>query len=188
MTANSAASASPREIPARAGGRSGSPVVWRTPPIASPIAPNPGSWARGPLCPQPDTCPRTSPGVATESAAGSRLGHRERGVVHAPPGQRAGLEVLDHDVDVCAEVASERAPGIGPQVDRDRLLVTRDRRPPEAATVDGDTPSAHRIAGDGGLHLDDLGAEVTEQLACERPGDERAELEDAQSCERQAGS
>ena len=53
ITANSAASESPSEMPARAGGRSGSPVVKRTPPIASPIAPKPGSCARGPVWPKP---------------------------------------------------------------------------------------------------------------------------------------
>ena len=36
----------------------------------------------------------------------------------------------------------------------------------------------------GRLDLDDLGAEIAEQLAGERPGDERAELEDAQAGQR----
>ena len=39
----------------------------------------------------------------------------------------------------------------------------------------------------GGSTLIDLGAEVAEQLAGERTGDERAELEDAQAGERRAG-
>src|SRR6478752_844787 len=71
ITAKSAASASPSEIPARAGGRSGSPVVWRTPPIASPIAPKPGSCARGPVWPNPETCTSTSPVFAAPSVAWS---------------------------------------------------------------------------------------------------------------------
>jgi putative transposase len=49
FTANRAASASPSEMPARAGGRSGSPMRCRSPPMASPMDPNPGSAARGPV-------------------------------------------------------------------------------------------------------------------------------------------
>ena len=67
------------------------------------------------------------------------------------------------------------------QVDRDRPLVARDRRPPEAAPVVEHAPPAHRVAGPGRLDLDHVGAEVAEQLARERAGDERAELEDAQA-------
>ena len=49
MTANSAASESPRLMPARDDGLSGSPVVWRTPPMASPMEPNPASADIGPV-------------------------------------------------------------------------------------------------------------------------------------------
>ena len=55
--------------PVRAGGRSGSPVVCRIPPIASPIEPKPGSLARGPVCPKPETCTSTTPGFAAASVA-----------------------------------------------------------------------------------------------------------------------
>ena len=46
-TAKRPASESPIDTPVRAGGRSGSPVVWRMPPIASPIEPKPGSARAG---------------------------------------------------------------------------------------------------------------------------------------------
>ena len=69
ITANIAASESPRLIPQRAGGRSGSPVVWRIPPIASPIEPNPASSDRGPVWPKPDTWATMIPGLTAESAA-----------------------------------------------------------------------------------------------------------------------
>ncbi|MCP9968594.1 hypothetical protein LUX39_28660 [Actinomadura madurae] len=49
--ANVPASSSPREMPARDGGLSGSPVTYRMPPIASPIEPNPARGAYGPSCP-----------------------------------------------------------------------------------------------------------------------------------------
>jgi hypothetical protein len=41
-------------------------------------------------------------------------------------------------------------------------------------------PFAHRVAAAGVLHLDDLGAEVAEQLAAERAGQQLAELDHAQ--------
>ena len=50
-------------MPHRAGGRSGSPVVCRMPPTASPMDPNPASAARGPVCPKPETCTMTTPGL-----------------------------------------------------------------------------------------------------------------------------
>ena len=74
------------------------------------------------------------------------------------------------------------------QVDGDRPLVARDRRPPEAATVDAHAVTPHDVADAGRLDLDHLGAEVTEQLPGERPGDERAELEDAHARERRAAA
>ena len=70
------------------------------------------------------------------------------------------------------------------QVDRDRSLVARDRRPPEAAAVDAHAVAPHDVADAGRLDLDHVGAEVAEQLARERARDERAELEDAQAGER----
>ncbi len=69
ITAKSPASESPRLIPQRAGGRSGSPVVWRIPPTASPTDPNPGSDDLGPVWPKPDTCTITRPGFSTDSVA-----------------------------------------------------------------------------------------------------------------------
>src|SRR5262249_39848471 len=82
------------------------------------------------------------------------------------------------------EPAHDRA-ALGPsEVDRDHALVARERRPPEAAAVEELAPLPHRIAGLGALDLDDLGAEVTEQLAGEGTGDEAAELEHPHAVER----
>ena len=64
----------------------------------------------------------------------------------------------------------------------DRLLRAIDG-PPQALAVGVDAPAAHRVAGLGGLDLDDLGAVVAEELAGERTGDEAAELQDAEAGE-----
>jgi hypothetical protein len=45
-------------------------------------------------------------------------------------------------------------------------------------------PLAHRIAGAGRLNLDDLGAEITEELATERAGQQLAHLHDPHVPER----
>ena len=69
MQANIAASESPIEMPARAGGRSGSPVTYRRPPIASPIEPYPARGAYGPVWPKPVTRVMISPGLVSHSAS-----------------------------------------------------------------------------------------------------------------------
>ena len=97
-TANNPASESPIEMPVRAGGRSGSPVVCRIPPIASPIEPKPGSAARGPVCPKPETCTSTTPGLSAASSS----------IRHAPARQRARLEVLEDDVAAAARCDARR--------------------------------------------------------------------------------
>ena len=69
MTPNTDASASPRLMPARDGGRSGLPVVWRMPPIASPTLPNPAWPASGPVWPKPLMWTITRRGLAADRAA-----------------------------------------------------------------------------------------------------------------------
>ncbi len=64
MTANNAATESPRLMPARDDGPSAAPVVWRIPPMASPMLPNPASAERGPVRPYPETCTITRPGLS----------------------------------------------------------------------------------------------------------------------------
>src|SRR5215211_2248948 len=58
-----AASESPRLIPTRGGGRSGKPVTYRIPPIASPMDPNPAWSLYGPVCPYPETRTMTRPAL-----------------------------------------------------------------------------------------------------------------------------
>ena len=164
-------------MPVRAGGRSGSPVVWRIPPIASPIEPKPGSAARGPVCPKPETCTSTTPGFVGRELVGYDMPHRA-----SVPGLKFSRTTSQPRRDATHRVLPARIA----QVDGDRPLVARDRRPPEAATVDAHAVAPHDVADAGRFDLDHVGAEVAEQLPGERAGDERAELEDAHACERRA--
>ena len=72
ITPYSAESVSPIEMPVRDGGRSGVPVTWRRPPIASPITPKPGPVA-----------------VRTGLAVARHAHHHEPGIVR---GQRVVAE------------------------------------------------------------------------------------------------
>src|SRR5262245_34349505 len=92
--------------------------------------------------------------------------------------QRAGTEVLDHDVAVARRAPRDRLPFGLAQVERDRLLVARLHVPPQRHAVAHAPPASQRVAVARRLDLDHLGAEVRERLAAERPGDERAEFED----------
>src|ERR671921_1911598 len=58
-----AARESPRLMPTRGGGRSGYPVTCLTPPMASPMDPNPAWSLYGPVCPYPETRTMTRPGL-----------------------------------------------------------------------------------------------------------------------------
>ena len=44
--------------------------------------------------------------------------------------------------------------------------------------------AAHAVAGGRVLDLDHVGAEVAEDLAAQRPGEDRRDVEDPQSCQR----
>ena len=155
----------------------GSPVVWRMPPIASPIEPKPGSDARGPVCPKPETCTSTMPGFAAASV-----------VVRHPPAReraRAGSSRARRRSRAAMRRAASCPRGSRRSIATERLLRAiaghHRLRPSTAHAV-----APHDVADVGRLDLDDVGAEVTEHLARERPGDERAELEDAHARERRA--
>ena len=111
---------------------------------------------------------------------------RERVVAETPARDEAGAEVLDHDVAVRGEARHDLAAAWLAQVDRDRALVARDRRPPQAAAIDAGAPAAHGVALAGRLDLHDLGPEVAEQLPGEGTRDEVAEFEDTHAPERTA--
>ena len=64
-------------------------------------------------------------------------------------------------------------------------LFARLHRPPQRATLVARLPPLPDRVGLGRvLDLDDLGAEVSEHAPCERPGEERAQLDHAHAGER----
>ena len=76
------------------------------------------------------------------------------------------------------ELEQQLLPALLAEVQRDALLVARLHRPPErAALVARLAPVADRVGLARRLDLDDLGADVAEQAARERPGEQLAELD-----------
>ena len=81
---------------------------------------------------------------------------------------------------------SKLCPSGDAQVAGDRLLVAGHDRPPQRLAVRLlPAPFAHRVAAARVLDLDDLGAEVAEQLPAERAGQQLAELDHPQVVQRQ---
>src|SRR5262249_40334558 len=136
---------------------------------------------------------RTEPGLrrAWAGLPEARDVHEHNARVHtheivvreAEAGERAGLEVLEHDVAVRGDAPYDVLTGRRAQVELDRPLVASDRRPPEAAAVDAHAVAPHDVAA-GRFDLHHVGAEIAEQLARERARDERAELEHTDPGER----
>ncbi len=111
----------------------------------------------------------------------ARVDRRERRVIQAPFLHRAGPEVLEQEIGLRDQFLQHVLAGALAQVERDRLLVAGDDRPPQRRiAVLLPSPNAHRIALIRRLDLDDLGAHVAEQLTAERPREQRAEFQDAQ--------
>ncbi len=112
----------------------------------------------------------------------------ERVPIQAPSFERARTEVLDQDVGRLGKVAAELLALRGSQVDGDTALVASSDLPPDTAPWRvADTPLAQHVPGPRGLHLDDVGAEVAEQLTAERTGDHLPEFDDADAGERSGG-
>ena len=105
-----------------------------------------------------------------------------------PALQRAGAEVLHDDVGLVDELKEQLAAAFGTQVEGDGLLVAGVHGPEEVVPVEfGLSPGAQRIGFAGQLDLDDLGAHVAEQSPGERPGDQRAELQNPDAVQRTSG-
>jgi hypothetical protein len=105
-------------------------------------------------------------------------GQRRR--VEAPPVERAGAEVLQQRVGA----REQREDGVAAlrllEVQRDRALAAVDGAEQHRGVPGVQAPVAELVAGARSLDLDDLGAEVGEQAARRRRGDEVAELDDPQ--------
>ncbi len=101
--------------------------------------------------------------------------------------ERARPEVFDQEVRFRRELEQEPLPVRLAEIERDRLLVAGDDRPPQRRLARLlPAPAPHRVALPRRLDLDDLGAHVAEQLPAERPGQQSAEFEHAQIAERAA--
>ena len=109
---------------------------------------------------------------------------RARHVVAQPQTlDRAVGEVVDDDIGSARQAQMNSArPSVEPfEVDRDAALVAIQEV--EVGAVAG-RHAARLIALARPLHLDDVGAQVGQQQSRRRPGDDVAELEDAQAVER----
>ncbi len=118
----------------------------------------------------------------------ARVALAEHVVTQVPLLQRAGTEVLHHDVGFLDQIKEQLAAARSAQVQRDGLLVASVHRPENVVPVDfGLPPGPQRIRCTGWFHLDDLGAHVAEQSAGERTGDQRAQLEHPDAVQRPVG-
>ena len=103
----------------------------------------------------------------------------------SPPLERPAAEVLDEHVGGGDDVACDALPLRQPQVAGDGLLVAAEHRPPQRLAAGALlAPHPQRVALVRRLELDDLRAEVGEQLAGERAREQLAHLDDAQVGQR----
>jgi DNA-binding transcriptional ArsR family regulator len=127
--------------------------------------------AAGPVWPKPLMAQYTSRGL---SAAQPRL-------AGAQPLGRAGAEVLDVDVRVLHQLVEHRRVGRLLGVERDAALVAVVGL--EVRAVEAAAERAERIAAARLFDLHHLGAQVGQQHARRRPGDERALLQHLDAAE-----
>jgi hypothetical protein len=112
----------------------------------------------------------------------ARAQRLEPRAVEAHRGDHAGTEVVDHDVGGRDQPLERPLAGIGSQVEDRRALVAVERREVPREALDDRALGAHRIAL-GWLDLDDVGAEVGEELRAERAGEDPGQVDDADARE-----
>jgi len=96
----------------------------------------------------------------------------------------ARTEVLDHHIGGRREPACDIAIALLVEVERNHLLVARDHLPPDRHAVLAETP-ATRVVTPRMLHLDHVGAEITEVRRDERCRVETREVEHTNAAQRQ---
>ncbi len=110
---------------------------------------------------------------------------QQAGVVEPVLLEAADLEVLQHDIGFHREAAHQRlAFGVG-DVDRDRALVAVGAEVVRGVArllagrvlQPGRAPRARVVAGAGALHLDDVGAEIGQQLSRPRAREHAREVQ-----------
>ena len=128
----------------------------------------------------------SEPGDGAGDHAGVELA--ERGIVGAEPPGYAGAVVVDDDVGPADEVGEHLLAAAAAEVDDDAALVALQVHDVgrERAHHQGGTRAVElaRVLAAGRLDLDDVGAEVAEYRRGERPGDDRGEVDDVETCER----
>jgi hypothetical protein len=106
--------------------------------------------------------------------------HRTEGfeVQPQPPGHR-GREAVDHRVGLAHEVVQRLLAAGRLQVQRDAALAPVDREEEGRVLRAGHGRHAAREVAAKSLHLDDLGAELREELAREGAAEHPAQVQDA---------
>ena len=114
----------------------------------------------------------------------------ERGGVEAVAREAPDLEVLHHDVGVAREAAHQRLPVGRVEIGRDAALAAVAAVEIGGAEVrpvgggdEGRPPLPRVVARAGALDLDDIGAEVRQQLAAPGAGQDAGQFEDADAGE-----
>ena len=102
-----------------------------------------------------------------------------------PALQRPRPEVLQQEIGLGDQFLEDVLTLFLPQIQRDRLLVAGNYRPPKRHAVGFLlAPVAHRVGPVRRLHLDHLGAEIRHQLSAERARQKRAEFNQPQIGQR----
>src|SRR5690606_7709646 len=116
------------------------------------------------------------------------VGLGERGRVQPPTVECARAEVLDEHVGFRDEVEHGTPSPRRPQVELDRPLVAVHRSVQHRRLAGVEPPIAQLVTGAGAFHLDHVGTEVGEHAPGRRRRDVIAQLEDADSLERQGSA
>src|SRR3546814_6039194 len=101
-------------------------------------------------------------------------------VTEAPLLQLTGAEILDHHIALHHQSANDVSPFLRFHVDDDHTLVAVRAGPPQGLALVVAADTAQWIAL-GSLYLDDVGTEIRQQPAAERPGNRRAKFQHAAS-------
>jgi hypothetical protein len=96
-------------------------------------------------------------------------------------------EALDNRVGVGDQLQKSLAILVPLQVERDYALVPADAQPPRSSVANRLAHRSRRVATARALDLDDLSAEIRQQGADARPGDDVRQLEDADASQGKFG-
>ena len=130
---------------------------------------------------------RVRPGLPVAADAAqhhARIAGCEGGVTEAEALHDPGAKALDHHVRGLHEAQEKSAPLVVLEIQTQAALVAVDQLIEPARIAPHGTHGARVIAGTGVLHLDHLGAVVSQVLGGERTGKQPCEVENAHAGER----